>query len=223
MSTAYYKMTRINIITEALSQTGRIDLTSNARLWLNLFLEKVYRSQDWNWLCVDSGIVALTNGGAVPTGYLKLRSANLLYQGQVQREIVAMGSDEYQAYRRRGTVSGQPQRVYIDQNLVTASKTFNFWPTPDTSYTWQYFAFIMPQLPDASDNSGDALIPIWDMHDEVLIRAIQLKSLYYQDDNRYGAEEKVLIDELVAGKMNTFDNQAGNNQLKLGKKFRRRW
>jgi hypothetical protein len=207
-------------MTEALSQTGRSDLISNARLWLNLFLDKVYQCQDWNWLKTDSGIVSLVQGGSTPSGYLKLASANLIYQGYVQREIVAFNGDgEYQAYRRMGTVSGQPQKVYID----TQAGTFNFWPPPDYNYSWQHYSFIAPQLPDPTDASQDTNIPLWPLQADALIKAVQLKCLYYQDETRYAAEEKALIDEIVAGKINRMDTQGGNNTLKLGKKFRRRW
>ena len=220
MSGPYYQLNRGQIMTEALSQTGRSDLISNARLWLNLFLDKVYNVQDWNWLKTDSGIISLVNGGTCPAGYKKLSSANLIYQGYVQREIVSFNGDgEYQAYQRMGTTSGQPQKVYIDKQ----TNTFNFWPNPDFSYQWRHFSFIIPQLPDPTDAAQDTNIPLWPMQQDALIRAVQLKCLYYQDETRYAAEEKALMDEIVAGKMNQFDSQGGNNTLKLGKKFRRRW
>ena len=207
-------------MTEALSQTGRSDLLSNARLWLNLFLDKIYNVQDWNFLKTNSGIVSLVQGGSSPAGYKKLSSANLLYQGYVQREITSFNGDgEYQAYLRMGTVVGQPQKVYIDKQ----ANTFNFWPPPDYSYQWQYFAFITPTLPDPTDSSGDSVIPLWPMASNDLIEAVQLKCLYYQDETRYKDEEAKLIKSITDSKTNQFDSQGGNNTMKLGKKFRRRW
>ena len=40
-------MTRLQIIQEALNLANRTDLLSEARLWLNNFLDGQYRNQDW--------------------------------------------------------------------------------------------------------------------------------------------------------------------------------
>ena len=81
----------------------------------------------------------------------------------------------------------------------------------------------MPALPDNTDPSTDSQTPVWGLHSDLLTRAVQLKGLYYNDDARYGNEVKELLDEITAAKMNKFDVEGGNNKLKLGKNFRRRY
>lgn len=214
-------LTRSQIIAEALSQIGRTDLTSNARLWLNLFLEKVYKTQDWAWLVKDGGTLSLTDGGSVPSDYWKLKGGNVFnsngdYVGQV-RQVTA---DEWiQLKQSKATSSGTPIYLYVDED----ARTFNLWPTPDTTYTWNPFYYYLPTLPTHSDNTGDAATPKWGLNDEVLIRAVQLKALYYNDDQRYKDEEQILITELVQAKMNSGDFKAGSHKLKLGKSFRNRF
>lgn len=212
-------LTRAQIIGEALSQIGRADLTSNGRLWLNLFLEKVYKAYDWPWLVKDGGIISLSQGASTPSDYWKMKEMNLVLNGVEINPITTCTIDEYVGLLRQNMAASAPRRLYIDENL----KTFNFWPTPDIAYNWHPFYYYMPVLPTHTDSSGDASTPKWSLHDDFLIRAVQLKALYYQDDQRYSQEEQDLMKELMDSRMNAIDFRAGKNKIKLGRSFRRRF
>jgi hypothetical protein len=209
--------TRAVIITEALGQVGRSDLASQARLWLNLFLEKIYKTQDWPWLIKSSGEVALTEGGSLPSDYWKMKAANLLIDSRVVSPMIVI-SDAAE-YATRLQVES-PLRVYIDET----NRVFKFIGMPDgSSYTWEYWYYYLPTLPNHTDAATDTQVPVWGLHDEILIRAVQLKALYYNDDKRYNEGIQELMQEIVQGKMNSFDFRAGHNRIKLGKSFRRRF
>ena len=214
-------LTRAQIIAEGLSMAGRSDLTSNARLWLNLFLEKIYKTYDWEWLVKDAGVAAISDGGAFPADYWKFKTANLLdaSTGAFICEVNSLTPDQY-AYRLRGgSVSGTPREVFLNLD----ARTYHFWPTPSVSYNWRLFYYYLPTLPDHTSGTGDSATPKWGLHDDVLIRAIQLKALYYNDDARYQSEIKELFEEVAAGRMNAHDKRGGFNRIKFGKSYRKRF
>lgn len=213
-------LTRIQIIDEALAQAGRPDLVSQGRLWLNLFLEKIYKTQDWAWNIEDSGIVSLTDGGSIPADYWKLKTATLYSTSNVpQNEIIQVRIEEWAELQRGAdSATGTPIKVWVDEK----NGTFNFWPVPASSYNWQYFYYSLPTIGTADDDTDDGDVPFWKLHDEILIRAVMLKALYYNDDKRYNEGVQELMQEIVQGKMNSADFRAGHNRLRFGKSFRRR-
>lgn len=214
-------LTRGQIIAEGLSQVGRSDLTSNARLWLNLFLEKVYKTYDWEWLVKDNGVAAITDGGSFPVDYWKFKTANLL-DGTTEGficELDTLTADQYAFRLRGGSVSGTPREVFLNLD----ARSFHLWPTPNLSFKWRLFYYYLPTIPTHTNGSGDGNTPKWGLHDDILIRAIQLKATYYNDDTRYASEEKALFEEIAAGRMNSHDKRGGTNRLKFGKSFRKRF
>jgi hypothetical protein len=211
-------LTRLQIINEGLANAGRTDLLTNGRLWLNLFLEKVYKNQDLQW-CTKFATLAMTDGIAQPADYLRMKSANILVAGVASSEITSCTDDEYMSLKRRGSSSGQPTKVFIDQD----SRVFKFWPVPDTSYSWELCYFYLPTIPTHTDNTGDGAYPKWIYPDDVLVKAIEKKVLYFGDDKRYSQEEQALMQELSLAKMNSSDTRGGSHKMRLGKSFRRRW
>ena len=213
-------LTRGQIISEALSQAGRTDLTSNARLWLNLFLEKIYKTQDWDWLVKDSGVLALVQNGPVPTDYWKMKSATLIRNGIPQLEIETVLSDEWASLQRgASSANGGPYKAWVNEDL----RTFSYWPTPDNSFSWQFWYYYMPVLPTHTTSAGDSATPKWELNDEILIRAVQMKALYYNDDKRYNEGVQELMQEILSAKMNSAEFRAGRSKIRLGKSFRRRF
>lgn len=212
-------LTRLQIINEGLSQAGRTDLTSNGRLWLNLFLEKIYKTQDFEWLSKLSTGLTLTHGGAVPSDYRNMRDSVLKYNGEAIGWVTSITVEEYMSLLRGGAAEGPPRKVFINKQ----AGTFNFWPEPSLSYTWDLAYYYIPTLPTHTDSSGDAANPTWGLQDEILIRAVELKALYYKDDERYDKEEQILMREIMEGKLNSIDRRGGSSKLKLGKSFRRRF
>ncbi len=213
------QLTRIQIINEGLAQVGRSDLTSNARLWLNLFLEKVYLVQDWSWLLKITQ-TALSSPMAVFSDYRGFKGGNLILNGVFQGEITHVWYDEWQAFERGGTTAGNPKYVWVDET----NNQFNFWPTPTLNYTFECSYYWTPTLPDPTTNGGDSLIPLWpNLPNDVLIEAIKQKALYYKDDERYQASEKSLMDQIMQAKFNSIDRRGGASKMTMGKSYRRRF
>jgi hypothetical protein len=227
--------TRIDIITEGLSQAGRVDLTSNGRKWLNLFLDKVYCQYDWDFLKRYSGIISLsqnmpylTSTGSPVGNFRKMANSATLYVSQpnpsfpyvAQRELPTMIADEYAAVIRIGNISpSQPRKIYCDDDL----RQMVFWPGPDQAYWLDFYYYYQPTLPTDADSTGDALVPLWPFNQELLIKAIQAKALYFDNPVSYKAAEGEIMDELQKVKFNSFNTQGGSNKIKLGKSFRRRY
>lgn len=227
--------TRLDIITEGLSQAGRTDLISNARKWLNLFLGRVYTNWDWPFLKRYSGVITLsqnmpylTNVGSPVGNFRKMANSATLYVSQpnpsfpfvAQRELPTMIADEYAAVIRIGNISpSQPRKIYCDEDL----RQFIFWPAPDQVYYLDFFYYYLPTLPTDADSTGDNLTPLWPFDQELLIKAIQMKALYFDDQDRYKEEEGDIMKTLSEIKFNSFNTEGGSNKIKLGKSFRRRY
>ena len=208
-------MTRLQIMQEGLRRAGRPDLLGEARFWLNLFLESMYRDQDFHWMRKQATL-ATTNGLAVPTDYLRAYSAVLVQNGN-ETPFHQFSSDEYDALRSADS-SGPPSGFFVDPD----GDVFRFHPTPSTSYTWKLRYYYMPTLPDPDSPIGDQDEPLWKLDPSILIQAIYVRALEYDDDTRFDREEKKLDAMLSRSKINSADKRAGSSRMKLGKSFRRR-
>jgi len=213
-------LNRGQIIDEGLVQAGRKDLKSNARLWLNLFLDKIYRTQDFEWLVKVSAPKAITDGQTLPGDYRAMKTATLYNNGVRANEIVFVTRDHFENLLRGGaTATGAPRYGTVDE----LNNKVYFYPAPNGNYQWGFLYFHIPTIPDSTDTSADLDEPVWRLHDDVLVKAIQLKALYYNDDQRYQAEVAELMKEIEVAKMNSGDRRGGSSRLKFGKTFRNRF
>jgi hypothetical protein len=211
-------LTRGQIISEGLTLAGRTDLLSEARLWLNIYLEKAYRTQDFAWLLKGASSLAVTQGGAVPSDYLRMKSARLL-SGNGTVPMLQVGPEEYDSLNSNASATGSPVKYFVDEQL----KQFFFWPSPSTNLLFNIRYYYLPTLPDATDATTDALIPVWNEDPEVLIEEIFHKALKYNDDPRSKEAEASRDKMLNQSKMNNMDMRGGRNRIKLGKSFKRRF
>jgi hypothetical protein len=211
-------LTRAQIIAEALGQVGRSDLTSQGRLWLNNFLDYVYKNWDWVWLLKWNGETSLTDPLSFFSDYRKLKSANLMLNGQPQNQLFSVDAEEWMALRRQGISSGAPTHVFPDKE----AGVFRFWPTPSGSFDWDPLYYKIPTLPTHLDGTGDSLTPTWGETEQLLIDGVKLGALYYNDDGRWESGVKDMMSGIVQAKLNSYDSRAGSNRIKMGKSFRRR-
>lgn len=223
MSQTNLQLTRGQIITEGLGRAGRPDLLVNARLWLNLFLEKQYLNQDYEWLVKEIDNQTLIEGASIPEDYVRMKTITATPN---RLPVLLVEADEYE-WRRRGTSNGPaiitygtPVIAYIDQ----AKDEIHFWPLPPvmTPLTYNYFYYYFPELPDPTNPSNDTMVPMWGQSNDILIEEIYVRALNWNDDDRYEKEQnnvKKLLDE---SKMNSRDLRAGSPRFKLGKCHRRR-
>jgi hypothetical protein len=200
---------------EGLRRAGRSDLLSEARFWLNLFLESMYRNQDYHWMR-KAAVLSTTEGLAWPSDYLRAYSATLIQNGD-ETPFKQFSSDEYDMYRVASS-SGTPVGFFADPD----TETFKFYPTPVQSLQWRLRYYYLPTLPDPSSPIGDSDEPVWQTDPSILIQAVYVRALEYDDDNRFEREDQRLTKMIAEAKMNNFDTRAGSTRMKLGKSFRRR-
>jgi hypothetical protein len=209
-------LTRLQIITEGLTQAGRTDLTSNGRLWLNLFLEDQYMNQDWKWLLKSADDLSCTNGVAFPSDYRSGFNATL---GDTRTPIKLVEGDEFDLHNQVSAVDGTPTIVYADH----VENKFYFYPAPASGLTWNLKYYYLPTLPTHATSAGDGDTPVWGLPDSVLVQAIFVKALQYNDDARADAEEQKLVGQIAQAKMNNHDQRMGSHKFKMGKSFRKRF
>lgn len=217
------ELTRGEIITEALSQAGRPDLISNGRLWLNLFLEDQYTNQDWPWLIKTALGQAVVQGGAIPTDYRSAVSATVGRTVTNQQRLDLIKAAQFNELEGRGTqIGGTPEFVWIDR----LTRTANFYPLPSASVqeplVWNLRYYHIPDIPASNDTTADNKEPLWEPNKHILIQAVYVKALEYNDDVRFDKELERLTGMLQNHKMNSHDLRAGKNRLTFGKGFRPR-
>ena len=209
-------MTRLQIIQEALNRANRPDLVSEARLWLNIFLEGQYRNQDWPF-AMKTVTLPVVEGALIPDDYLRSRTANLIF-GNNRLPILFLTPEQYDYDRMTNVSTGKPRKCYIDQN----TRTMHWIQLPDQAYSFEMRYYYMPDMPDPHSPIGDTEVPLWRIDFEVLIQAVYVRALQYDDDARYSAENQYLSELLRTAKLNSPDFRNQTNRIKLGKSYRRR-
>jgi hypothetical protein len=216
------ELTRAQIIEAGLSLAGRPDLTADARLWLNLYLEQQYMNQDWAWLVKTSGSLSVTNGIAFPTDYRAGKSGVLVTStGQRSPITVIDRPDEYDQARLsiEATAQGQPSLIYANHDL----RKFYFLPLPDQTYSWELKYYYIPSLPDHSDTDSDQEYVKWGLPMQILIDHIKMRAYEYNDDQRYTPAKQEVMADVAAAKANNHDRRAGPSRLPMGKRFNKRF
>lgn len=209
-------MTRLQIIQEALNLANRTDLLSEARLWLNMFLDGQYRNQDWPF-AMKTASLAVTQGATIPTDYLRARSADII-NGSNRLPVLFLTPEQYDFDRQSSINPSIPRKVYVDQY----ARTFNWVPAPSEVFTMELRYYFLPVLPDPYTPIGDSETPLWAVDDDILIQAVYVKALQFDDDARFDKESARLDDMIKKAKINSPDFRASTNRIKLGKSFRRR-
>lgn len=213
-------LTRGEIITEGLSQAGRPDLVSNARLWLNLFLEKIYLSQDFSWLIETDDSLSVIDGGSLPLDYRAAKSVIVYSNGQPSELRTISDPAQWDDIRRTiGQTTGVPQYMYLD----LTNKTYRFAPRPQSGLTMSFSYYSLPELPVHTIAATDLETPIWGLSAQILIDAIKTKAFEYNDDQRADTSKQELMGEIAQDKLNSPDKRAGRNTIPFGKSFKRRF
>lgn len=214
-------LTRGQIIEDGLDRAGRLDLRAQGRLWLNLFLEKIYHNQDYHWLIKDAGDLPATQNQDVPLDYRAAANATFGAPGNVLPLTILWDVVEFDAHRNLldSTPVSRPQFVYIDH----ITRKIVFLPVADSTQVWNLKYYHLPDLPDFNDPNTDNDIPLWRAPFSILTDAIFQKALEFNDDTRQQASANDLKVEIAENKKNNHDRRAGKSRLKMGKSFRNRF
>lgn len=210
-------LSRGDVITQGLALAGRPDLLADARLWLNMFLENYYQSQDASWL-VKSANVSVTEGVAFPSDYRASKSGLIITDtGKVPIEIFDDPA-KYDFFRLSST-TGVPTIVWADNT----TRTFKFLPLPDQVYTLALKYYYYPAYLDHDDAADDASTFTWGAPYDILIDYIKARAMEYNDDERQDKASENVLKKIAQSKMNDHDRRGGSSRMAMGKSFRKRF
>ncbi len=217
------ELTREQIIEAGLALAGRPDLTSEARLWLNLFLEQQYMNQDWSWLVKTSDSLVVADGLEFPDDYRAGKSAVLtqtLSGSQFTVDVIDRPEQFDNAkLSYQSTDEGQPTLVYANHDL----REFYFLPTPVAGYEMVLKYYYIPDLPDHTDDSADEDTVKWGLPAQILIDHIKMRAYEYNDDQRYSPTKQEVVSDIGAAKANNHDRRGGPSRIPFGKRFGKRF
>lgn len=213
-------ISRGDIITEGLSKAGRPDLVSDARLWLNLFLEEQYNNQDWSWLVKTQPSLAVVQGGTLPSDYRSAKVARIDTDQNATPLIVTEDADEWDWIQNNaGGANGTPTHMYIERS----TGLFYFSPAPSSRLTFSLSYYFVPDLPDHTDPTTDSEIPVWGLPFRILTDHIKAEAMEYNDDTRQDKAAMGVTKKIADAKMNNHDMRAGRHKLRMGKSFKKRF
>jgi hypothetical protein len=217
-------LTRGQIIRQGLEKAARPDLITDARLWLNLFLEEMYYNQDWDWLVKSADSLVVTQGGELPGDYRSSKSAVLVTNNNtsdIDNELVIVSNAAEWDDIERGNAGsvGTPKYMYVDRN----EEKFYFSPAPESGLTFNLKYYHIPEIHDHEDvNNDDARIK-WGLPYSILIDQIKAMAMEYNDDTRQDKSMQMIDKKLNEYKVNSHDRRAGRTRIPLGKSFKKRW
>lgn len=217
-----YSLTRAQIIDEAINRANQPHLTAEARLWLNLYLEDVYTSQDLHWLKKSTGSAAVSQGMAIPADYRAAASVVIIDSNGNSTQPLNQIHDEQQYQSLKNEMSGTtgtPHSYYVD----LLNRTVNFIPAPASNLSWDLSYYHVPALPDHTDGGTDSQTPVWGLPWSMLTDAIYQRALEYADDPRQQAADQKLSMKMAEAKKNNHDRRGGKSQMKMGRSFPKRF
>jgi hypothetical protein len=178
--------TGTQIISDALKQLGNETLTSEAQVWLNNFLDRLY--EDYRWPFQEKTATGTVTEGQtsvdLPSDFLDFWDRNGLRledeDGNLSR-VLPRQADEFDLVVQPND-QGQPEIALVD----LAALTWQPYPTPDKTYTW----ILRYKYKPARITDFGQVITF--SNDELLTQAVFVKGLQFEDDDRYVPESQVL-------------------------------
>lgn len=212
-------LTRGDVITQGLEKAARPDLVSDARLWLNLFLEEMYYNQDWHWLVKSADGLAVIQGGSLPDFYRSAKAASIISNGDRIPLRIITDRDEWEEIKRNTRdTTGVPNRAFVDME----DRKMYFAPTPSGTLLMDLSYYYIPQVPNHRDPENDDELIKWELPYNIIIDYIKAMAMEYNDDLRQDKAMATVEKKLAQYKFNAHDKRAGSNKLALGKSFRKR-
>lgn len=214
-------LTRAQIIAQGLALAGRPDLTSDARLWLSMFLEDMYLNQDFEWLLRLETAIAVADGTSVPADYRASKSAIIYAPNGSPSPITALTkNDEIDSKKLELAGStGQPLYFYVDQY----HRKLYFLPQPDQAYTMDLRYYFVPEIGDFDSDFCDDDVPTWQLPFSILVDHVKARAMEYNDDQRQEGAATGVRNKIMESKTNNHDRRAGPSRMQLGKRFKKRF
>lgn len=162
------RLTKTQIISQALTKHGNTNNTSAAGDWFDDALDDIYRNRQWDFLLQRAQSLTFSGRNAnCPSGFLSARRVTrVLNQSPyhlIKRPLAWIEQDS-----KRYT-SNQAPRWY-GENTSAATNQIVLEVTPDQGYTWDMDYFLLPARITGADT------PIFPS-DRVLIQAVYVEAL----------------------------------------------
>lgn len=180
-------LTSDTIITRVLKMGGNETITTEAQYWLLDILDRLYEDFHWPFLeKVATGSVASgATSIALPADFDSFWDENSLVLvtssgGQYPLALVT-GYD--QDWVTSPGITGAPETALVNLN----ARTWRPYPLPEQTYTYQLRYKHKPTRADPYANFTPTF-----PNDAILIQALFVRVLQFEDDDRYAPESQVL-------------------------------
>jgi hypothetical protein len=178
-------LTSTVIVSQALGRLGNDSLTVEAGIWLLNALDRLYEDFQWPFL-ETTATGALTEGQSsvnLPADFDSPVSHNSFLV--IDEDNVYHALDFNTAYEQdllvNPALDGPPQKAIVNLDDMT----WRPYPLPEKAYTWQV------RYKKKISRSDVEFTPDFP-NDDILIQAVYVRGLQYEDDDRFVAENTEL-------------------------------
>lgn len=179
------------IISDALKQAGNETISSEAQIWLNNFLDRMYEDLRWPFQEETStGSLAQSASTAnLPSDFIDFWDRNGLRLEDDDGNFVVVvprPADMFDTLVDPST-EGTPEIALVN----FADLVWSPYPRPNQAYTWH----LRYKKKPARVSNFDATISPFS-NDELLTQAVFVKALQFEDDDRY-VQEAAILEKMI--------------------------
>ncbi len=215
-------LTRGEIVAAALQLAGQPILTTQAGIWLNAFLNKVYSRWNWPFLLESASGISLPAGsagvlvgagsGGITAGVVKVTKAAIAEPGTDKdatplalRGHMDLLPNDDPAWSRSAT--GRPWGLLVDATPQVVGQ-WKLAPLPQAD---KAYLLVVKYQPIIAPLTSDLQIPLYPS-DETLVQAVYSKALRYNQDERW-LQEAAALQNMISDDVVTYGAAPGHNQV----------
>ena len=200
-------LTSTVIVSQALGRLGNDSLTVEAGIWLLNALDRLYEDFQWPFLEVTA-TGTLTIGGtsvALPTDFDSPVSMNslVLIDSNSNYHSLVFNTGFDQDMIAKPSLEGEPRYAILD----IVNQTWRPYPISTQAYSWQL------RYKKQIARPTEPFTPTFP-NDDILIQAVYVRGLQYEDDDSFFNENKEL-QRMIALYKRKFNLQAQRKQKVL--------
>lgn len=207
-------LNRGQIIEEGLRLGGSPGLTTRARVFLNLFLDKYWRAKDWADLELeDTSLATVADTETISlAGITTLRKISKVWQSGDAEPLHQ--TEKHRIYAqlnvmREDSNSGRPTHFYHDR----ANNQLVLYPIPDDARSLRVLYYDLPAQPDTSvPATYDADTPSFP-DAQTLVQAVAFFAQRWNQDSLLAISNQALAQALDDHAAEEADMDQGSNQL----------
>ncbi len=205
-------LTSTVIVSQALGRLGNDSLTTEAGIWLLNSLDRLYEDFAWPFLeKTTTGTLTIgASSVALPTDFDSPWSHDsFVLIDEFNNNLALQFNTGYdQDLLAKPSLTGRPLRAIVDLD----AKTWRPYPLSDQAYSWQI------RYKKKVARGTEPFTPDFP-NDDILIQAVYVRGLQYEDDDRFAAENTEL-QRMIAMYKRKFNLQSLKSQrVLLSRKF----